>query len=255
MGNLYERFKGLYQYRDLLKQLVVRDVKLKYRRSFLGYLWSVLNPLMLMLVLVIVFSNLFRFAIPHFPVYLLCGSVLFGFMSEATSMAISSITGSAALIKKTYVPKYIFPLSRVTSSLVNMVFSMAALVLVMMITKVTPTIYLLFFPVIILEVYVFSLGIGLLLSALQYLWGIFITMWNYLTPIFYPVDIIPTKYLMWYKALNPMYWYISQFRDIILYGYMPPAYSIAAGCGVALLSLLVGTWVFMRSQDNFILYI
>lgn len=262
MNNLYIRLYGLYQYRDLLKQLVVRDVKLKYRRSILGYLWSVLNPLMTMMVLVIVFSNLFRFDIPNFPVYLITGSTLFGFMSEATTMAIASITGNAALLKKTYVPKYVFTLARVTSSLVNMLFSMTAIIIVVLITKVQITPYILLAPLVIAEVYLFSLGLGIFLAAasvffrdLQYLWGIFITMWMYLTPIFYPITIIPEKYRFWYYWLNPMTGYVSQFRDIVLHGQMPHVYSVCAGFMIAFIALLVGAYTFYRSQDNFILYI
>lgn len=262
MNNLYIRLYGLYQYRDLLKQLVVRDVKLKYRRSILGYLWSVLNPLMTMMVLVIVFSNLFRFDIPNFPVYLITGSTLFGFMSEATTMAIASITGNAALLKKTYVPKYVFTLARVTSSLVNMLFSMTAIIIVVLITKVQITPYILLAPLVIAEVYLFSLGLGIFLAAasvffrdLQYLWGIFITMWMYLTPIFYPITIIPEKYRFWYYWLNPMTGYVSQFRDIVLHGQMPDVYSVCAGFMIAFIALLVGAYTFYRSQDNFILYI
>lgn len=262
MNNLYIRLYGLYQYRDLLKQLVVRDVKLKYRRSILGYLWSVLNPLMTMMVLVIVFSNLFRFDIPNFPVYLITGSTLFGFMSEATTMAIASITGNAALLKKTYVPKYVFTLAGVTSSLVNMLFSMTAIIIVVLITKVQITPYILLAPLVIVEVYLFSLGLGIFLAAasvffrdLQYLWGIFITMWMYLTPIFYPITIIPEKYRFWYYWLNPMTGYVSQFRDIVLHGQMPDVYSVCAGFMIAFIALLVGAYTFYRSQDNFILYI
>ncbi len=262
MDKISIRFKGLYQYRDLLKQLVVRDVKLKYRRSFLGYLWSILNPLMMMMVLVVVFSNLFRFDIPNFPVYLITGSTLFGFMCEATSMAITSITGNAALLKKTYVPKYVFTLSRVTSSLVNMLFSMTAIIIVILVTNVRITTCILFTPLVILQVYFFSMGLGLFLAStsvffrdLQYLWGIFTTMWMYLTPIFYPVKIIPEQYRFWYYWLNPMTGYISQFRDTVLYGQMPDLYTICMGFLTALIAIVIGTYTFYRSQDNFILYI
>lgn len=262
MKKLVSRIQNLFQYRNLFKQLVIRDIKLKYRRSFLGYLWSILNPLMTMMVLVIVFSNLFRFDIPNFPVYLITGSTLFGFMSEATSMAIASITGNASLLKKTYVPKYVFTLARVTSSLVNMVFSMAAILIVILITGVHITPSVLLTPFIILEVYIFSLGLGLFLAAasvffrdLQYLWGIFITMWMYLTPIFYPVSIIPQKYQGMFLSLNPMTGYILQFRDAILYGTMPDPTMIVSGGIAALLALFLGTYIFLRSQDNFILYI
>ena len=119
------KFRRFYAFDELLKQLIIRDVKLKYRRSYLGYLWSILNPLMLMMVLVVVFSNLFRFDIPNFPLYMISGQFLFNFMTEATNMSVGSITGNSALIKKTYVPKYIFTVSKVGSSLVNLLFSLS----------------------------------------------------------------------------------------------------------------------------------
>ena len=123
------KFRRFYAFNELLKQLVVRDIKLKYRRSYLGYLWSVLNPLMLMGVLVFVFSNIFRSNIPNFPLYLLTGQIIFNFMVEATNMSVGSITGNAALLKKTYVPKYVFTISKVGSSLVNLVFSLGAFII------------------------------------------------------------------------------------------------------------------------------
>lgn len=172
------KFRRFYAFDELLKQLIIRDVKLKYRRSYLGYLWSILNPLMLMMVLVVIFSNLFRFDIPNFPLYLISGQFLFSFMTEATNMSVSSITGNASLIKKTYVPKYIFTVSKVGSSLVNLLFSLGALLLVMVFTNAEFSWNLLFFPIIIFEVFIFSLGLGLWLSAItvffrdvQYLWG------------------------------------------------------------------------------------
>ena len=120
MKRIVQWVRNFIKYKDLFAQLVIRDIKLKYRRSFLGYLWSVLNPLFTMLIMWVVFSNLFRFDIQHFPVYLLTGQILFGFMTEATNASIMSIIGNTALLKKTYIPKYIFTLSRVTSSLVNL---------------------------------------------------------------------------------------------------------------------------------------
>ncbi|WGE90698.1 ABC transporter permease [Actinobacillus genomosp. 1] len=254
-----ERF---FAFDELLKQLVVRDVKLKYRRSYLGYLWSILNPLMLMMVLVIVFSNLFRFDIPNFPLYLISGQVIFSFMTEATNNAVWSVTGNASLLKKTYVPKYIFTMSKVGSSLVNLLFSLGALLLVMLYTQAEFSWNLLFFPFIILQVFLFSLGLGLWLAAItvffrdiQYLWGVFVSMWMYLTPLFYPVTIIPEEYQTLYKTANPMYWYIEQFRDIVLYAKFPEAGSIFMGTGVAILVLILGAWYFNKKQDEFILYI
>lgn len=228
LTNIISNFKSLRHYDELLKQLIFRDVKLKYRRSYLGYLWSILNPLALMMVLVVVFSNLFRFDIPNFPLYLISGQIMFSFMVEATNMSVGSIISNSQLLKKTYVPKYIFTISKIGSSLVNLVFSLGALLLVMLITGAKFSLSLLFFPFVILQLFIFCMGIGLFLSAatvffrdIQYLWGVFVSMWMYLTPIFYPVSIIPIEYQTLYKSVNPMYWYIEQFRDIVLYAIFP----------------------------------
>ena len=120
MNLFLKRLGGFYKYRFLMQQLVTKDIKLKYRRSFLGYLWSILNPLMVMVIMVIVFSNMFRSDITNFPVYLIIGQTLYNFMSESTTQAIFSIIGNASLLKKTYVPKYVFTVSKITSSFVNM---------------------------------------------------------------------------------------------------------------------------------------
>lgn len=261
-SNQIANFKKLFVFNELLKQLVIRDVKLKYRRSYLGYLWSILNPLMLMVVLVVVFSNLFRFDIPNFPLYLISGQVIFNFMVEATNMSVGSITGNASLLKKTYVPKYIFTLSKVGSSVVNLIFSLGALLLVMLITEATFSWNLLFFPVILLQLLIFSLGVSLFLAAatvffrdIQYLWGVFVTMWMYLTPIFYPVSIIPEDYQVLYRSANPMYWYIEQFRDIVLYAQFPNPQSILMGFSLAFVVLILGAYYFNKKQNEFILYI
>ena len=261
-----KRIKAIWQnfidHKDLLQLLVERDIKVKYRRSFLGYLWSVLNPLLTMLVMWLVFSNLFRFEIENFPVYLLTGQVLFNFMSEATNMSMQSIIGSAGLLKKTYVPKYIFPLSRVTSSLVNLLFSMAALLLVILITGVPLTIRMLLFFVPLLQLYVFSLGLGLFLAQgtvffrdLQYLWSVFMTAWTYVTPIFYPISIMPEWLQRIIKIMNPMFSYITQFRDLILNNTFTKGKFVAIGIFWALFVLVLGIWRFKRNQDRFILYI
>lgn len=263
MKKIKQSFDNLCKFDELLKQLILRDIKIKYRRSYLGYVWSILNPLMTMTVLVIVFSHLFkRFDIDNFPLYLISGQIVFSFMSEATNMAVSSISNNASLIKKTYVPKYIFTLSKVGSSLVNLVFSMGALLLVMIFTGATFSWSLLFFPVLILQVFVFVLGLGLLLASMsvffrdiQYLWSVILPMWMYLTPIFYPVSIIPESYRGLYQALNPMYWYVTQSRDIIVYAKFPEMNLVMMGSVFALAVFVFGAWVFNKKQDDFILYI
>ena len=246
-------------YKDLLKELVRRDVKTKYRRSVLGILWSVLNPLGMMIIMSIVFSHVFRANIENFPVYLMCGQLIFNFFNEASTIAMSAILGNASLIKKVYVPKYLFPVSKVCSCFVNLVTSFIALVIVIIATG-TPlswTVVLVILPV--LYVFLFSLGMGLLLSALvvtfrdlQHLYGVLITAWLYLTPIFYPIDMLPD----WVKHIvhmNPIANIIEMFRDVVMYGVIPSAMLQVKCLGACAIVMVLGLWVFYKQQDTFIL--
>ena len=246
-------------YKNLLKELVRRDVKTKYRRSVLGMLWSVLNPLGMMIIMSIVFSHVFRSNIENFPVYLMCGQVIFNFYNEASTVAMSSVLGNASLINKVYVPKYLFPVSKVCSCFVNLVTSFIALVIVIVATgtKLSWTALLVFIPVI--YVFVFSLGMGLMLSALvvtfrdlQHLYGILITAWMYMTPIFYPVDMLP-EWVADLVRLNPLANFIEMFRDVILYNVVPSGI-LQAKCIVScVVALGLGFWIFYKQQDTFIL--
>lgn len=249
------------KYKWLLYELVIRDIKVKYKRSVLGLLWSLLNPLFMMIVITIVFSNIFRFDIKNFPIYLLAGQIIFGFMSESTSMAMNSIISSGQLIKKVYIPKYIFPLSTVLSSFVNLLFSLIAVLIVMVVTHVKVTFILLLFPVSLIYILIFSIGLGLILATyavffrdIVHLYGVFITAWNYFTPLFYPISIIPKKYLILIK-LNPMYYYIEHFREIVLYARVPSLKLNLICIASSMIVLVLGLIVFYKNQNKFILYI
>lgn len=262
MNLFVKRLEVFQAYRPLLEQLVLKDIKLKYRRSFLGYLWSILNPLMIMCIMVIVFSNMFRFNIGNYPVYLIIGQTIFNFVSEATNQAMWSITGNAALLKKSYVPKYIFTLSKVTSSCVNTFFALGAMLIAFVVCRVRFNIYMLFIPVILLEVYIFCVGLGLILAQatvffrdIQYIYAAFLTAWMYLTPIFYPIDQLPFRLMWMIKHFNPLYSYIAQFRTIVLEGVFPDPRLILYGTVVSIVALCIGTEVFIKNQDRFILYI
>ena len=262
MGILVRRLKVFKNYQDLLKQLVMKDLKLKYRRSFLGYMWSVLNPLLIMLVMVTVFSTMFKRNIEKFPVYLFCGQILFNYMNQSTHQALSSINGSSALLKKIYVPKYIFTFAKITSGIIDLIFSMGALIIVMIATRAKFSWHFLLFPFVLIQLYIFCLGLGLFLAQanvffrdIQYIYNAITTAWLYLTPIFYPIESLPPNILWIVKHMNPMYFYIGQFRDIVYHHRFPGYLIILSGCGAAVLMLLIGTWSFMKNQDRFILYI
>lgn len=263
MQLLIDRIRGFIQYKDLMVQLVLRDLKLKYRRSVLGYLWSILNPLFIMVIMAIVFSQMFkRDNIPNYPVYLMSGQVLFNFMNQSTHQSLGAIVGNSALIKKTYLPKYVFVVSKITSGVIDCVFSFAALLIVMIFTHGHFSFYLLLFPFVVLQLYVFSIGLGMFLGAynvffrdIQYIYNAITTAWMYLTPMFYPVEALPEQLHWMVVHFNPMYAYVTQLRCLTLYGTWPDFNMVIYGCVYAFLMLVIGVWVFARKQDNFILYI
>ena len=249
------------KYYDLLIALLLRDIKIKYKRSILGFAWSILNPLLMMIVMSIVFSTIFKTDIKNFPMYLITGQVIFSFFSEATNTAMTSIISNGGLIKKVYIPKYIFALSKVMFSFTNMLFSLVAVVIVAIATKLPITPAILLFPLPLIYVFVFSLGVGLLLASyavffrdLLHLYGILLLIWTYLTPIFYPITILPEnvkKVIMF----NPMFVYIDNFREIILYGKVPSLSSNLLCICYSLIALLIGTLAFRKTKDKFIFYI
>ena len=216
----------LYNYRDLLIELVKRDIKKKYRRSILGILWSMLNPFFTMLI-----------------------------------TAMGSILENGSLIKKVYVPKYIFPLARVLSSCVNFVLSLPGLFLMLVITKVPFKISMVLGVIPIVYVLFFCFGIGLLLSTVAvyfrdmfHLYGVLITALSYLTPLFYPKEIIPEQY-KFLIDYNPLYYFVSMFREIYYYGKVPALQSHLTCILIVFISLSLGIYVFTKNQKNFILHI
>ena len=254
-------FSTIKKFRHLLVLMVKRDFITRYRRSILGILWSMLNPLLTMTVLVIVFSFLFRFDIPHFPVYVLSGQIIFGLFSESTSQAMNSIILNASLMKKVYIPKYIFPISRVVSSVVNFVFAFAAFLLVVFVTRAPLHWTIVLVPIPVLYTFIFALGVGMLLSSmavffrdLSYIYGVTLTAWMFFTPIIYPVSILPER-VFHLMHLNPLFHYVSYFRALALDGVVPGLWENVICIGFALFALGVGLYATMANKDKFILYV
>ena len=249
------------KYRYLLEDLVAKDFKLKYRRSILGFLWSILNPLLMMLVITAVFSNMFKSDIEYFPVYYLCGYLIFNFVIEATNGTLTSIVQSGYLIKKVYIPKYIFPLEKSSFALVNVLFSFVAVVIVILITgmPIKTTIFLI--PIPIFLAFIFSTGLGLILASMNtffrdmgHLYSVWTTAWMYLTPMFYPISIIPDniKTVIYY---NPLYYYVTYLRMLVIDGEIPGMEINVICICFSFLFLLIGLLIFKKNQDKFILYI
>ena len=258
MSTYIQNFK---KFRPLLNELIARDIKIKYRRSVLGVLWTLLNPLCMMIVLSVVFSNLFKFDIENFPVYLLSGQLIFNFYSESTTNSMSAILSNGPLIKKIYVPKYLFVLSRVFSSTINLLASFTAMVCVMLAMRVELHYTVLLAPIPLMFIVLFSLGVGLILSAItvkfrdiMHLYSVFVTALMYLTPVIYPMSILPD----WFSPivmLNPITNILQMFRSVMLYNSLPTLESLVTASVESVVMLALGLYVFYKNQDEFILNI
>lgn len=249
------------KYRFLLLELVKRDIKIKYRRSVLGIFWSFLNPLLTMVVLTVIFSAFFSGNIQNYPVYILTGRLVFDFFSQGSNAAMNSITGNASIIKKVYIPKYMYSLGVVLSSFVTFLLSLIVLFLVMIATNAPFTIYMLTAVLPIILLLIFTIGAGLLLAAVNvffrdigHLYGVFTMLLMYGSAIFYPIEIVPESYRIFFE-LNPVFAFITLFRDAFLYGkpFDPVTLLFAAVSSIVI--LVLGIAVFYKYQDKFILYV
>ena len=247
------------KYKFLIKQLVKRDFKVRYKRSVLGVFWSFLNPLLMMIVQYVVFSQLFKSDIENYPVYLLSGQLIFIFYSEVTTCSMSAIIDNGPLIKKVYVPKYLFILARTFSSTINLLASFTALIVVMLAMRVELhyTVLLVWIP--LAFIVAFSLGVGLLLSAIavkfrdiMHLYSVFVTALMYLTPVIYPMSILP-EWLKPIVLLNPLTNILQMFRGVMMYNSLPGIKSILIAAVECVVMLVIGLYVFYKRQDSFIL--
>ena len=256
------------QYSFLMKQLIIRDFKVKYKRSVLGVLWSILYPVLMMFVMALVFSKMFKFQMDgvNYLVYLMTGLVMFNYFSEASNTAMQSVVVNFRLINKVYIPKYIFPISKCLFVGINFLLTLIPLLCIILITGEGPTkcvinIWYLLLPYIFICMLIFTMGMGLLLSCISvflrdmfYIYGIVLTMWNYLTPVFYDIAIIPENYSKYFKY-NPLYMFIDGAREIILFQRAPKPMALLSMLIVSILSFIFGSFVFRKNQDKFIYYV
>lgn len=250
-------FKELFKYRYLLGQLIRRDILTRYKRSVLGVAWTMLNPLGTMLILTFVFSNFFKSAVPHFPVYILSGLLVWNFFSQATNAAISGLVWGGSLLKRIYIPSTVFGVSAIGTALVNLVISIIPLIVVMLVDRAPFYWSLLFLPVSIVTLTAFTLGFGLFISSLAVffpdvgeMYQVLLTGWMYLTPIIYPESLIAPNILPYFK-INPMYWMVKMFRLPIFEGRIPtwqeflPAFIWAFGM------LIIGWFYFTSKSEEY----
>lgn len=264
MKKIINNLKYTYKkYSFLMKQLISRDFKVKYKRSVLGVVWSLLYPILTMAVMALVFTNIFKFSTPgvNYLVYLLSGLVMFNYFSEASNLAMSSVVANFSLINKVYMPKYIFPLSKCLFVGINFLLTLIPLYVIIFLTGTGVNIYHLLLPYVFICLLLFTIGVGFILATISvflrdmfYIYGVIITLWTYLTPIMYDIAIIPSKYQIFMK-FNPMYWFLDFARQIILYNQMPGFHNYVYCAIFAIGTLLIGIFLFKKNQDKFIYYV
>lgn len=252
--------------RYILQQLVTKDFKLRYRRSILGVVWSVLNPLLMMIIMSFVFQYFLRSNLEHYSLYLIVGNITFALMNDATNGGLRSIIDASSLLKKVKVDRWVFPVQKVFSAAVNFAFSLIAVAIVMVFDGVMPTIHVLWFVVGLVLVMLFSIGIGLFIGALAvffrdmiHLWSVVLTAWTYLTPIFWDLSLLTNsnapRIVVWIVKANPMYNYLEIMRSAFVYQSNPSVTVLALAAIWAVIALVVGVAVFKKTEHKFILYI
>lgn len=251
----------LFGSQQVLIELVKRDLKVRYKRSVLGLVWTMLSPLLLMGVTTLVFSTFFKFAIHNFPIYMMSAYILWGFFQQGTVAASSSFLDSAGLARKIYVPAALFPLASVTGAAVNLVLSLIPMVLIVLLTGGQLSWAMLSLPVALVLTAVFTYGLGLILATAAvffndviHTYQVVLAAWVYLTPIFYPASIVPPQYSLIFDV-NPLFHMISIFRDPIYQGTWPEPIDLGISAAYAFGAALIGWWFFERSRNAFLGYL
>ncbi len=252
----------------ILQQLVTKDFKLRYRRSVLGVVWSVLNPLLMMIIMSFVFQYVFKSGdVVNYPLYLIVGNITFQLMSEATNGGLNSIIGAASLLKKVKIDRWVFPVQKVFSAVVNFLFSLIAVAVVMAFFRIMPTYHMVWMLYAIATLMVFCIGVGMLIGALAvffrdmlHLWSVLLTAWTYLTPIFWSLKLLTDNpevpsFVLAVVKINPMFNYLEVMRSAIVYQSTPSRMCLLLCAVWAVIALVAGILVFKKTEHKFILYI
>lgn len=254
---VFKHLKELYGYRNLIWQLAWSEFKLRYKNSILGYFWSLLEPMLMLIVLYVVFSNLMRVQVAYYQLFLLLGIILWGFMSRATSIGMFSIVGKPSIVKKVYFPRDIFVISSCITALLMSIFESFIFILFMIFFRVPVSINLVYVPLILLFLFIISLGLSLALSALnvfyrdvQFIWQVLLQVGYFATPILYTIDIFP-KDLQKFVLLNPIARIIISARDTIIYSSPAKIGDLLFVFISSIFFLLVGYIIFSKLEPRF----
>lgn len=247
----------IFEYSELIKNLVKSDLKVKYQSSFLGFAWSMLNPLLMMLVLYLVFSNIFRFEQEHFDLYLLIGIMAWRFLVNGTMTAMGSIAGKSSLVTKIYIPREVLTFSMTMSAFISSILEFAVLIPLLLILGASLSFTILLFPLIHALYFIIVYGISLALASLyvyfrdlNQIWDIVLQAGFYTAPIIYPLSLVPEKY-MFYYLLNPITRLMIMYRDVLLYGTIPHLSDFIFVAVFGLICLAFGTKIFKKLSPRF----
>ena len=258
---MLNKIQILKEHKFLFTELVKRDFKKKYKNTYLGMIWSILSPLLSLLIMSLVFTHFFGKTQSHFVIYLFCGNIIFSYFSDSTNGGMGSLLGNAGIFTKINVPKYLFLFSRNVSSLINFGLTLIVFFIFCVIDGVTFTwaFFLLIFPIVCIVI--FNLSVGLILSALfvffrdmQYLWSVFTMLLMYLSAIFYTVESFPENVQKLF-FLNPIYIYIKYFRLIVIDNTIPSLEHHALALGYALITFAIGALCYKKWNHKFLYYV
>jgi ABC-type polysaccharide/polyol phosphate export permease len=254
-------FDEIRRNRELILALALKELRVRYKRSALGFLWALLNPLLMMIILAVVFSTVMRIAINEYAVFLVSALLPWTFFSQALSYAVESIVGNADLLKKVYVGKAIFPVAAVLSNVINFFLSLIPLVLVLVVLRFPFHWTWIYLPVPLLGLILFTAGCGFFCATanvffrdVSHIIQVVLSAWFYFSPVIYSLDFVPARYHLLFH-LNPMLYILNGFRLAIYYGKLPSLQSAAISVGCGVVALWVGYYFFRRNQDTFVFYV
>jgi lipopolysaccharide transport system permease protein len=254
---MVKRIKGIWEFKYLIYNLVLRDLKVKYKGSTLGFLWSLLNPLLMIVVYTVAFKYVMKIKVPNFPIFLFSALLPWNFLSSTLSMGVTSITENSNLVKKVYFPREVLPLSIVLVNLFHFCLSFLVLIPALLFFKIIPGFSFLFLVVIVFFQTLFVLGLTLLASALdvyykdvKHILEVMLNLWFWLTPIIWPLYLVPEK-LQDYVYLNPFTAFVQAYRDIILHNQFPKPLILTILVVTGILVFLLGAAVFQKKQRRF----
>ena len=249
------------QYLFVIRQLSSREIKRKYTRTYLGIIWSVLNPLLSMAVMALVFTQMFQRNVDYFPLYLMAGHIVWQLFSGATNSAMTSLVDNKVLLTRVKQPKIIFPMSRVFTAGINFLYTLIAFLILMIVFRIRPCVTMLLAPVIFLCMILFSLGLGYILACLygifgdiKHLYSVLLVMWMYLSAIFYPVTLLsgPVRVIV---ENNPVYNFIACFRKCMIYGQWPNSAELLRMFGWAAAAYLAGMFIFRKLENKLMMHL